>query len=622
MREPLLRLRGVSRRFDDGTLALDSVDLAIDAGEHVAIVGPSGSGKSTLLNLLGLLDTPTSGSITLAGADVGGLDDRARSAVRSADLAFVFQRAHLIPTLTVEANVRLGIEYTDDRARERERVLAALDRCGLADKADALARTLSGGEMQRTAIARALVRDARLWLADEPTGNLDSAQSVLIIDELREQARLSGAALVVVTHEPEIAARLERTITLRDGRVTADTAEQQAQDGVDVGRTRPRRTRGRAASVRAIRTGLAMLRARTPGARAGVVASGLAVALTVTALGLSQSAAAQVTSLFDARRAAQVAATLSRDGDLTAPWQVRVDDLRSFPGVTGAELWMLHGHLSLSAGVTFTTAEVVEVDATPSATSGTTITWARGVAPILRDGQALVGTSLARRLGLGPLDTGQEITVAGRRLRVVGLLESTRAGTAAGTVVIPAPTTLAAANQASLYVTTAPGAARQVADRLRPLIDPYGLTRIDVDPVLGPEAFTGSLTDSVAASLIVLAAVASLAGLGTVIFVNLLGITSRTTELGVRRALGAGRAEIAIMIATECTARALQGAVCGLVGGLTVILAVTVAARWEPVLDLRLLAAPLAGALVFGLLGGLAPAVHAARIEPADAVRS
>ncbi|QAY62801.1 ABC transporter ATP-binding protein/permease [Xylanimonas allomyrinae] len=619
---PLISLHGITRRFSDGTVAVAGVDLDVDPGEVVAIVGPSGSGKSTLLNVLGLLDKPSSGSIMLGGVDVSGLDDGARSDLRSADLAFVFQRAHLLPSLTVAENVGIGIEYSPDRRDTDARVGDALERCGLGPKADALARTLSGGEMQRAAIARALVRRAQLWLADEPTGNLDSAQSVLIIDELRARAADAGAALIVVTHEPDIAARLGRTVTLRDGRVVSDLGgSNRGMQSLTPPNAPARRTLG---LVRALRTCATMLRARTPGARAGVVAASIAVALTVTALGLSQSAAAQVTGLFDAQRAAQVTASLSRE-DATIPWNVRVAEVRSFPGVTGTELWTLYQQLPVAIGDYVTgTADVVTTAATPGAASGTTIAWAPHTEHRLTSGEALVGSALARRLGLASIDAGPEITVAGQRLRVVGLLDSERTGTAAGTIFVSddALSHLSGSLSATLFVTTVPGGARQVADVLKPLADPFGQARIDIDPVLGPEAFAGALTDSVGVSLQVLAVVAALAGLGTVVFVNLLGITSRRAELGVRRAFGARRGEIAVIVASECAARSLLGAVIGLLVGLVAILAVTITARWEPVFDLRLLSVPLAGALFFGLVGGVAPAVHAARIEPADAVRS
>ncbi|ACZ29069.1 ABC transporter related protein [Xylanimonas cellulosilytica DSM 15894] len=619
---PLLRLRDVTRTFGDGTIALDGVSVDVRAGEVVAIVGPSGSGKSTLLNILGLLDTPTEGTVILADTDVGALGDGARSDLRSRDLAFVFQRAHLLSSLSVEENVRLGIEYSPDHGDAHARAIDALRRCGLDDKAAAQARTLSGGEMQRVAIARALVRRARLWLADEPTGNLDTVQSVAIIDELRNHARQAGAALIVVTHEPEIAARLDRTITLRDGRIVCDTGTCLAPV---VAASPTRRPRGHGGLARAIRTSTTMLRARTPGSRAGVVATALAVALAVTALGLSQSASAQVTSMFDAQRVAQVTASLSRNADPIDATQIRLDEVRGFPGVTGAELWLQHQQVPLNVGnLAATTADVVETTKTPDKTTGSTIVWAAGAGPELGPGDAILGTGLARRIGLGPIDAGAEVTVAGQRLRVVGLMESTRSGTAAGNAFVAAGSVAAlpGSRNATLYVTTAPGAARQVAERLAPLADPFRQTVMEIDPVLGAEAFAGALTESVGASLQVLAVVAAFAGLGTVVFVNLLGITSRTAELGVRRAFGAKRLETAAMVASECAARSFTGAIIGLVVGLTAILAVTITARWEPVLDLRLLAVPLLGALVFGLVGAIAPAIHAARVEPADAVRS
>lgn len=220
---PIVRVVGV-RRVYPAAIALDGVDLEIAAGESVAIVGRSGSGKSTLLNVLGLLDAPTSGEVFIDGVSVTGSSDRARSRRRARDLGFVFQRAHLIGNLTVMENVLLGPRYSGlSESQARSEALDAIASVDLAHRAHARARTLSGGEMQRVAIARTIARPVRLWLADEPTGNLDSAQSAEIIELLKTRAADRDAALVVVTHEREVAAQLDRVITLSDGRVIADT---------------------------------------------------------------------------------------------------------------------------------------------------------------------------------------------------------------------------------------------------------------------------------------------------------------------------------------------------------------------------------------------------------------
>jgi len=218
----VIDLAGVSRTFQVGgeaVHALADVDLAVAAGEHLAIIGPSGSGKSTLLNILGLLDRPTTGTYRLDGDDVSALGDGERTRLRREAIGFVFQFFHLVPRLTAVDNVALPMVFAGvPRGKRQARAAAALEAMGLAGRAAHRPEQLSGGERQRVAIARATVMGPRLLLADEPTGNLDSAAGRQVLDLLEGMNR-EGLTLVVITHDPEIAARAHRHITLRDGRV-------------------------------------------------------------------------------------------------------------------------------------------------------------------------------------------------------------------------------------------------------------------------------------------------------------------------------------------------------------------------------------------------------------------
>jgi putative ABC transport system ATP-binding protein len=221
----VIELRGISRVFHVGgrpVHALRELDLDVPKGEYVAIMRPSGSGKSTLLHLLGCLDRPTSGSYRLDGRDVAGLDEAELSRVRRHKIGFVFQSFHLVPRLTAMQNVELPMIFAGvERRRRAERVTKALGAVGLSERADHRPDQLSGGECQRVAIARAVVMGPDVLLADEPTGNLDTASGQEVV-ALLESMNAEGLTLVVVTHNPAIGDHAGRQVRLSDGRIVED----------------------------------------------------------------------------------------------------------------------------------------------------------------------------------------------------------------------------------------------------------------------------------------------------------------------------------------------------------------------------------------------------------------
>ena len=216
---PVVRMAGVGRSFPGPpeVHAVRAVDLVIEPGEYLSIVGPSGSGKSTLLHLLGLLDRPTGGSYWLDGEDVSQLSERRRAVLRGERIGFVFQAFHLLPYRSVLENVALPMVYHRVPRRERvERSRGALERVGLGHRMEFDPATLSGGERQRVAIARALVSEPSLLLADEPTGNLDSASAASILD-LFDELHAGGLTLAVITHDAGVSGRAQRRVHIVDG---------------------------------------------------------------------------------------------------------------------------------------------------------------------------------------------------------------------------------------------------------------------------------------------------------------------------------------------------------------------------------------------------------------------
>jgi putative ABC transport system ATP-binding protein len=226
---PVIKLVDVTRQFQIGThvvRALDGINLTIESGEMVAIIGPSGSGKSTLMNTLGCLDQPSTGSFILNGQDVSDLSDNQLAETRSRQLGFVFQSYNLLPRETAISNVELPLKYSGGYSGKDRRAAAriALDRVGLSERYDHRPMQMSGGEQQRVGIARALVKNPELILADEPTGNLDTKSSGEVIEMLRSLNEDDGKTIVVVTHDPEVAEAMKRVIAFRDGRIVEDRA--------------------------------------------------------------------------------------------------------------------------------------------------------------------------------------------------------------------------------------------------------------------------------------------------------------------------------------------------------------------------------------------------------------
>jgi len=233
-----VQLQGVSKIYQMGEVrvhALRNVDLQVQEGEFRLVVGPSGSGKTTALNLIGGLDSPSSGSLVVAGEDIAGYSEAQLTTYRREKIGFIFQFFNLLPTLTAQENVEFALELVEtDAKRVRQRALELLDKVGLADRADHFPSQLSGGEQQRVAIARALAKDPLILLADEPTGNLDFRMGQKVLRVMQDLNRQEGRTVILVTHNTAIGAMADRVVHLRDGQVADIVVNEQPLEAEEI----------------------------------------------------------------------------------------------------------------------------------------------------------------------------------------------------------------------------------------------------------------------------------------------------------------------------------------------------------------------------------------------------
>jgi len=666
-----LELQAVSRRFPGpvDVQALSDVSLTVHTGEFLAIVGPSGGGKSTLLNIIGLLDVPDAGVYRIDDADTASMSPALRARIRAERFGFVFQSFHLLDARPTIDSVELGMLYQpvprDERVRRAREALAAV---GLPHVAEQRASRLSGGQRQRVAVARALAAHATVVVADEPTGNLDSATGRRILDALLA-LRDRGCTIVLVTHDLDLAQDADRVVHVRDGRITAIDeiraplqprraqpeagGAQPGEGGLQPGeggpqpgdhRTRPRDgrehrdRRDRASRLRvgdAIRDAFRTLTARL-GRTVGLVgAVATAVGLAVASIGIADSASAQVSDRFDAHANRDVSVTMSELTDADSGDAISVRDhgralVRSgtrLAGVDAAAVTFARGSATVQATPTRPSVQAPALSVVGDIVGAARlrIAWAPNHPHRLSAGEILIGRSLARQLPLGSVAAGPIVDVGGSDVGVAGvIMGSPRDPAYLGSILTAGhdDPALEAPSKIVVLLRTTSGAAQQVARQSPAALDPTHADALTVDAPVDPSTLRSELEGDVRTTLFVFTAVAVLAAIVALGNAMVLAVMERRAEFGLRRAVGARPVHIAALIMCESLIVGAIGGAVGLVLGLGTVLGITLARQWVPVFDLWLAPAAVIGGAMVGCLGGLLAAGRATRIEPQEALRS
>ena len=635
----IIALDSVGRTYpgEVPTRALADVSLSVTSGEMVAVIGRSGSGKSTLLNILALLDRPDAGAYLIDGVDVEKLTEDQRSALRSRTFGFVFQSFHLLEARTLLENVELGLTYQGVSLAERHRRAgAALERVGLGALAGKKAVQLSGGERQRVAMARAVVGDPEVVVADEPTGNLDSANADQVMATLAS-LRDEGRAVVVVTHDARTASWADRVVEIADGRIVRDSGTATAGDAPAGTELHPGDAVGTLGRVDLLRDALANLRSGRRRALAVVVSVALGVGLVLTTLGLSRTASAQVSDRFDAR--------LNRD--VTVSWTL--DPLSPDPGELDRHLVTLTSPETLAAA-----ADLVAVDAVATLLRGSRIAVdagahglhevsaygavgdlvsagrlrmsaasVHGTAP--EPGSVWLGFRAAENLGIGPLDASPVVAVDGRPFVVSGIIDESPRETDLTAAVV-----LAAAEapdhteigEISVLIHTMAGGAPQVAAQALAAVDPYAEDGYRVEAPPDPRTLRDQVEGDLALTLAVLAGIAVLTAFVSLTSTMTVSVVERTSEFGLRRAIGARVRDVRALVVTEAAMLGLVGAVAGTYAWFIALLVITLVNGWVPVYNFLWVPLAVVAGIVVGIAGSVVAARRASLIEPSAALRS
>ncbi|MFK0004068.1 ATP-binding cassette domain-containing protein [Paenarthrobacter sp. NPDC090522] len=651
---PLLTLKGVGRTYNVGdseTRVLRDVDLEIHEGDFLAILGPSGSGKSTLLNLLALLDRPTVGMYHVNGDDVTGLGERQRDALRSDMFGFVFQASHVMTEESSARNVALGLRIQGLGHREREkRVRPALERVGLIHRTDAPGKNLSGGERQRLALARALATNPKVLFADEPTGNLDVANTKRVIDELRS-LNAQGMTVVVITHDPAVAAAARSQVTIVDG-VLVQSTEKRASSSWNSHAIKPdvadptasvpsgRKPGHWQGVVDDVYDALTALTSRTGRTILLIIAFMLGSGGLVLSVGLSQTASAQVSERLARAALDELQVSLSASGsqaydssgttpsdqrnriegldgvvDVGLRYDMASKDLkpsRFQPGLAVHEPTFAGSLLAVDSHYLELNDVVVEP---ASALSLLDESFGKPV--------ALVGRETAVRWGISAAGPDQKIWVAGQPVPVVGVIESPgRNQLLSDSIVMgigdfrqPVLT------DPMFIVRTVPGFPAPLSEAVPLALDAAHPEYFKVSTVADLRSLRRGVNTDLSVFIGVLSWVLlALACLSSATSMYLT-VQTRRSEIALRRAIGTSRASIRRMFVFEGLLVGTGGGLAGGAAGMAALLVFCLQQGWTPVLGLEAVAMGVLAGAVTGVLAAMYPAISASRADPAQAIR-
>ena len=579
------------------------------------------------------------------GIDTTTLTDDERAGLRSQRIGFVFQSFHLLPYRTVLENVMLAEVYRKQSHKDREaRALEAIRRVGLGHRADFLPLKLSGGEKQRVAIARALVSKPSLLLCDEPTGNLDSANSASILDFFAELNR-EGLTLAIVTHDPNVADRAGRKVRIVDGRLT-DQSAPRANTPVKPAlpaEAKPARVSRSAMSLRdLVNEALAGMFAR-PG-RMALTVLGVVIGMSalVATMGLTRTAGNRIISQFDQLAATELFVT-ARPGAASG-----LIDPKALPWDAPSRLLRLNGVVAagtmsdVEVGNELVSSSPVKDPLNPSAfklaVRAASPDLYRAVRAELETGRfpdaghsnrgervAVLGPDAAARLGIRQLERLPAISIGDQLYMVVGILRDVgRRPEILGSVIIPEGTArryFGLAGPGLVVVETRIGAAYLIADQSSVALRPDDPRALKVQVPLEPKRVKDEVQADLSVMFLMLGGLSLIVGALGIANITLVGVMERTGEIGLRRAIGATKGHIAAQFLVESVSMGVIGGIIGAAVGVLIVIGVSAIQVWTPVLDpLAPLLAPVVGGVI-GVLSGIYPAMRAAKLEPAEAFR-